>query len=550
MTGHDINKRHDSMNDHVRGNWMNQWQEEADWCLPTNDNINRVRVSGQEKPVQRLIDSGIEANFNFASGFFSHIFPTNSIWAKYQHPNPEMMRNKSVADYYEEVSRIVHDVLIGSNFAQEEFQSLLCMGAFGTSALSVEECEKSVVKFHNYVISKIRIDENYKHEVDTVSREFELSARQALQQFGEENLKNAELGHLIKMAEHHDNRKFKFIHFICPRQDRDKDKMDSLNKEWASYWVARENQNIVKEGGFDYNPYKVARFVTGNDEVYGRSPCSMKLGALRRSNVIYRSVVLAGERAVNEQWLVPDDDTVAMKSITSRPGAKIKYRAASPGGKPEPLPYNGDAGIGVELLEKHDREIKEAFFNHLFRPLEDYRNMTATEVNERMTQDLMLLAPFVSRYIDEKVTPLMEHVFYICGKSGKLPDPPAIIAEEGNVKFAIDYVGRLGLASKNFETMGAVTALRIMGEASQYAPTLMQWFDNLDPDKLGNDIWYAQSATMNALKDPKQVDAERRARAQQAQQQQVVESLPAVADAAQKLSGPVDPNSIISQVGE
>jgi hypothetical protein len=546
MTGADIIKRYDSMNDYARGNWMNLWQECADWCLPINDNINRIRVSGQEKPVQRLIDFGISANFNFASGFFSHIFPTNSVWAKYRHPLPEYMEIKAVADYFEEVSRIIHNILVSSNFAQEEFQSLLCMGAFGTSCLSVEECDDTVVKFHNYVIDKIRIDENYKHNVDTVAREFELTARQAIQQFGEEALRAAELGHIVEQQERSGKDKFKFVHLICPREDYDKSKMDSANKPWKSLWVSRDSQQIIKEGGFDYMPYRVARFVTGNDEVYGRSPCSMKLGAFRRANVQERSVILAAERAVNEQWLVPDDDTVAMQYITSRPGAKIKFRAASPGGPPQPLPYNGNHQIGLELLQRVENEIKEGFFNHLFRPLEDYRNMTAFEVNERMTTDLMLLAPFVSRYIDEKVSPTMETVYYFAQKAGVLPDAPPELAD--SPKFEIDYVGRLGLAAKNFETMGAVSALRIMGEAGQYHPALLSWFDNIDADKFGNDIWYSQSASMNALKDPKLVEQEREARAQQAQQQQAVDNLAPMADAAQKMSGAVDPSSIVAQM--
>lgn len=535
------------MDDYARGNWMNLWQECADWSMPTNDNINRVRISGQEKPVQRLIDIGISSNYNFAAGFFSHTYPSSTIWAKYRHPLPRIMKDKAVADYFEEVSRIIHNVIIGSNFAQEEFQSLLCMGSLGTSCLSVEEDDKSVVKFHNYVMGQVRIDENYKHEVDTIGRELELPARQAIQQFGEEALRKAELGHILEDIYESKKDKYKFVNLVSPREDYDKDMKDVANKPWSSIWVSRDSGEIVLKTGFDHLPYRVARFVTGNDEVYGRSPCSMKLGALRRSNVIYRSVILAGERAVNEQWLVADDDTVAQRSITSRPGAMIKYRANSIGGKPEPLPYNGNHQIGIELLDRHDAEIKEAFFNHLFRPLEDYRNMTATEVNERMTTDLMSLASFVARYIEEKVTPLMETVYYFCQKRNLLPDIPPALAEAPD--FEIDYVGRLALASKNFETMGAVTSIRIMGEAASFHPALLSWFDNIDADKLGNSIWFSQNATMGALKDPPVVVAERAKRAEKQAQQQQIDNLAPVADAAQKLSGATDATSIVAQMG-
>ena len=544
MTGKDIVKRYDSMNDYVIGNWMNLWQECADWSMPTNDNVNQVRVAGQEKPPQRLIDSCIEANFNFGSGFFSHMFPPNTVWAKFRHPMPSMMSKTSVADYFEEVSRIIHQVLLGSNFSQEEFQSLLCMGCFGTSVMSVEEDDKNVVRFKNFVINKIRIAENYQGVVDTVAREFELDARQAVQQFGEDALQKADLEKIVNDYKFNKNTKYTFIHYVCPRTDYDVNKKDGKNKPFASFYVCKDGDSIVKEGGFDYNPYKASRFVVGNDEVYGRSPMSMKLSATRRCNVIYRSMIVSAEQHANPQWLTPDDDSV--RGLSSRAGAVIKYRATNPNGKPERLPPNGDPGIALEMYQLHDDEIKRMFFNHLFRPLEDYRNMTAFEVNERMTSDLMSLAPFVSRYTDEKITPMMEHIYYLCQKKGILPPPPPELAD--SPKFEIDYVGRLSLATKNFEVLGAVNTIRMFGELSGLSPQLAASLDNVDPDKLFKETWYANSSSMNALKDEEDVKAEREARQKQIAQQRAVETLPAMADSAQKLSGAVDPTSIVAKM--
>jgi hypothetical protein len=532
MTGNEIIKRFDGMNDYANGNWMNLWQECADWAMPTNDNVNQIRTAGQEKPTQRMIDTCIEANFNFASGFFSHMFPPNTIWAKFRHPMPEMMSKQPVADYFEEVSRIVHSVMTGSNFAQEEFQALLAMGCFGTSCMSVEESDKNVVTFRNFIVSKVRIAENYQGDVDTVAREFELDPRQAVQQFGEEALKKVDLEKIVIDAKNVKNTKYQFVHYVCPREDFDTKKMDKLNKPYASFYVSRDGMQIVKEGGFDYLPYKVARFVVGNDEVYGRSPMTMKLGAARRTNVIYRSVVLSAEQHTNSQWLVPDDDSV--KGLSSRAGAVIRWRATNPNGRPERLPPNGDPGIGKDMLEMHDAEIKRMFFNHLFRPLEDYRNMTATEVNERMTSDLMTLAPFVSRYTDEKVTPTMEQVYYLCAKRGILPPMPAELSDHPD--FEIDYVGRLALATKNFEVLGAVQTMRIMAELTQSTPQLAPWADNIGVDELTHEMWFANSASMNALKDPAVRDEERDVRAQAAEKQQQIENMPPVADAALKAS--------------
>ena len=333
MTGQDYIKKYEAMDDDVRGNWENLWQECADWCWPTNDNINQIRSAGQEKPAQRMIDTCIEANYAFASGFFSNMFPPNVVWAKYRHPDPEMMAIPTVADYYETVSKRIHEALLSSNFAQEEFQSLLSMGCFGTNCLVVEEDDKRTIRFRNFIINKIRVAENYLGEVDTVGREICYTGRQAVQRFGEDNLKKSNLAHAIGDDS---EKKYRFIHMVMPRSDFNSGSKASKDKPWASVYVSLDTKEVVKESGFDYNPYRVSRFSTGNDEIYGRGPMSMVLATTRRANVIYRSAIIGAEQHANPQWLVPDDDSV--KGLSNRAGAKIKWRSSNPNGRPERLP--------------------------------------------------------------------------------------------------------------------------------------------------------------------------------------------------------------------
>ena len=171
--------------------------------------------------------------------------------------------------------------------------------------------------------------------------------------------------------------------------------------------------------------------------------------------------------------------------------------------------------------------------------------MTATEVNERMTTDLMTLAPFVSRYIEEHVNPIMTHVYYILQIKNMLPEIPAELAEQP--EYEVDYVGRLSTATKAFETLGAVNTLRTFGELAQMNPQMLQSLENVDPDQLFREIWYANSSSMNALKDPKIVEEERQAKAEAMQREKELQQLPALADAAQKVSGSVKPDSILAQ---
>lgn len=543
MTGAEIVKRYQMMNDYAVGNVLNLLQECADWCWPTNDNVNRIHSQGQEKPAQRMIDACIEANQTFAAGFFSFMFPPNTLWGNFKHKDPDLMAKPAVRQYFEKVSREVRSVIIGSNFAQEEFQSLLSMGCFGTNCMIVEEDKKNIIRFKNYVIPKIRIDENYLGEVDTIAREYEWSARQAYQKFGEKKLKEKKLDTIISDAKEGRDTKHTFIHFVEPRMDFDTKKKDVKNKPFASYYVHKKSKEIVEESGYELNPYKVARFTTGNDEIYGRGPMSMCLATARRANSIYRTVIVSGEQHSNPQWLIPDDDSV--QNISSRAGAMIKWRASNPAGKPERLSPNGDPRIAVELLDMHHKQIGAKFYNHLFRPLDDYRNMTAWEARERSTTDQMQLTPFTSRYIEEHVTPIMNHVYYILQKNKKLPPLPQELKDSPD--YDIEYVGRLSLATKSFETQGAINTLRIFGELATQFPTFQTITDNINQNKLFRDVYYAESSSMNALEDDLDVLEKEEAREAKIAQQRQLEATPAMADAAQKLSGKVDPSSVIAQ---
>ncbi len=53
------------------------------------------------------------------------------------------------------------------------------------------------------------------------------------------------------------NNKYKFIQYIAPRDDFKYGSLKATEKPFASYHVSKESKEIIKESGFDYNPFKV-----------------------------------------------------------------------------------------------------------------------------------------------------------------------------------------------------------------------------------------------------------------------------------------------------
>jgi hypothetical protein len=346
-----------------------------------------------------------------------------------------------------------------------------------------------------------------------------------LQQFGKEALQEAGLDEVIAQVNMQKNEKYCVYHMVFPRKDFDSMMTNSTNKKFASVYTAKKTKKVLKEGGYDVLPYFIGRFATGNDETYGRSPMMNILGTTRRNNAIKRSLIAVAELNAGPQWVIPDDDSV--QGLSNRANAIIRYRNVAP----QRLDTNGNPALANEIYEAHDEEIKRAFFNHLFRPLDDYRNMTAYEAQQRMSTDLMSLTPFASRYYDEVITPMLTLVYKYAQASGRLPDMPPVLAENPN--FKIEYVGQLSLATMSFETQGMFSTMNMFAEVAQYVPEAQQAFQNIDFDAAMRKTWYNSNADMGALKSPDDVAEER---AIQAQQQAQAEKQQAALDAAQAYS--------------
>jgi hypothetical protein len=443
------------------------------------------------------------------------------MWGKFKHPNAKTNSIDVVARWFEESSRIIHSILIESNFTQESQEALMDIGPFGTNCIYCEPDDDSVVNFRSFRVGTFRIGLNNKGKVDTVGRELLLDSRQMIQEFGEEALRKADMAFV--MEELQKPKKYTVYHMVHPRKDYDSTKTDKKNMPFASVYVCKQGKKMLKEGGYTMLPYFIGRFAVGNNDTYGWSPMMMVLGTCRRTNVIYRSLIATAELNSNPQWLVPDDDSV--RGLSNRAGALIKYRLTS--GIPQRLGDNGNPAMAKEMFDMHEENIKRAFFNHLFRPLDDYRNMTAHEVQVRQSTDMMSLTPFASRYLDEVVTPMMTYVWYLANEAGVLPPMPAELQQDP--RFKIEYLGPLSLATMSFETQGAFSVMNMFAEVARYIPKAAEGFRNVNFDDLFKQTWYNSNASMTVLRSQEDVDEERQAEAQAAAQQQQMAQMPEMA---------------------
>ena len=72
-----------------------------------------------------------------------------------------------------------------SNFQQEIHELYVDLVTFGTACMMIEEDDQKFIRFSTRHIKEIYISENDKGFVDTMHREFKMTARAAYARFGE-----------------------------------------------------------------------------------------------------------------------------------------------------------------------------------------------------------------------------------------------------------------------------------------------------------------------------------------------------------------------------
>jgi len=372
--------------------------------------------------------------------------------------------------------------------------------------------------------------------VDTVYRSFEFTARQAVQEFGEDKV-----GEVIKAAFNNPknkDKKFKFIHAVFPREDVE-EKGDPLSMPFASVYVSRDEKSIVSQSGYPEMPYQITFFDRDALENYGRSPMMKKLPDVKMINTMKKTRIKGWEKMCDPPIVLPDDGSIW--PLATQPGGVLYKRAG--GEDPTWFEFKGNLQGMQEAIEEVRADIRAGFFLDLFDALIDRQNMTATEVMARVEQKMRLLIHIIGRMQSGYFNPQIHRVIGILDRANKLPEIPKVMSEKD---YRIEYLGRLALALKTLESEGFVKTmeeLKYLFDAERE-----DYLDNFDTDKITRDVSMNNGMPATWLKDITLRDQERRQRAQQAQAQAMLDRAPELAKAAKAASQKPEDGSITKEI--
>jgi hypothetical protein len=494
-----------------RSTWEDHWQEILDYVMPRKADITFVRSKG-EKRTEVLFDStAITANNLLAASLQGTLTSPSLPWFSLKLRNEEINKVRDVQIWLEDTARRMYAVFNESNFNTEVHEMYLDLCSVGTAAIFVEEANEGFLQgglhFNTLHIAEYFIQENATGKVDTLYRKYKMTARQAIQEFGEENL-----GPKIKeAAKMKPDTQFNFIHAVEPTADYERAVGKAKTKlPFHSCHVCEEDKMVVRVGGYNEFPYLVPRWSKATGEIFGRSPSYNALPDIKTLNKAVEIGLKAWAKAIDPPLLVTDDGVIGRVRMTPAGITVVRNDSAI-----KPLQIGSNWQI-TDLKENQLRTaIRQAYYSDQLQ-LQEGPQMTATEVQVRYELMQRLLGPTLGRFQTEFLNPLIERVFGIMMRSDALmPRPEAI---EGN-NMDIEYVGPLARSQRMEEAVAVERLYQLAMQVVQVDPTVMDVINHEQAIRMRATLLGVPKTVLRGEDEVAEIREQRAAAQQQAQEQ-------------------------------
>jgi hypothetical protein len=517
-----------------RGNWENHWTEIAKRINPMDSNLFQSRQnlnSEGDKRNQEILDStAVLALGRFGAILDSLLTPRTSYWHQIMPANnPLLRKNKPTMDWFQDVNTMLFEQRYApmANFPAQNQNQYLSLGAYGTGALFIDDLVlpngvKRGIRYRNTHLSELFLKENHQGIVDTVCRYFVMTLRQAVQKFGSK-LPDT----LLSKAEdkNQGETKYFFLHWVCPRTDKDQYRKDFKGMDYASYYVSIEGRKLVAEGGYQTFPYAVSRYRQAPQEAYGRSPAMDVLPAIKTLNKQKEIILKTGQFAADPVMLVHDDGI--MDGSALEPGTWLSGAISADGRILAQPMATGRVDIGKELMDDERSAINDTFLVNLFQILTETPEMTATEVMERTREKGILLAPTIGRQQSEYLGPMIDRELDILSRQGMLPEMPPFL-KQAQGEYTVQYDSPITRTQKADWAAGAVRTIEVLlNVAAQTQDPSKLFFINWDQAVPQIAEIYGTPSTW--LNTPEAVAQMKQALGQQQQAQMAIQAAPAAA---------------------
>lgn len=513
--------------------YRSSFEEAASWIDPARGiGLNDDR-SGTDRRKQRiLIDSTPRKAFRtIRAGLMSGLSSPSRPWFKLKLAGYEEVSHQAQV-WLDECQRRMYEVFAASNLYNALAQCYGDLALFGTYGGVIRSSRESIIHCQSYPMGSFVYAENEYGTVDTLHWSLDMTIRQIVSTFGLENVSDR----IKRMHEQNQqNQTLRINAAIEPRLERDPMSPAASNMPFGVYyWEDKSHDEILKKGGRKVGGILAPRWETVEGNPWpSSSPGRDAVGDVRQLQAQQRDKDMAIQMGYRPPLVGP-----AMNNISYLPGAYNPMTVADLSkGAPRPLLE----GVRIDLnamimnIQETQGRVNEAMFADLFRMASEYgieggKNVTATFISEIKEEKLIVLGPVLESLDRGLLAPAVETTFHYMQEADILPIAPDDVV---GAKVQVEFIGLLAQAQRSIGVSQIERAVGFAGTLAQLKPDVL---DNINGDEMLRDFSRQVGLSSKNLREPTEVEQQREAAAQQAQQQMLLENAQPLAGAANLLS--------------
>lgn len=515
-----------------RQQYWRHWREIADYYLPRryvwllSDNERR-RLQTRNPHI--LDGTGTQSARVLASGMMNGITSPSRPWFRLRLAGlPDGETPLRVRIWLDEVTRRMLQVMAESNFYNAMAVMYLDLGVFGTAAFTLYEDPKTVIHCTNHALGEFYLGQDAQHRVNVFAREFQYKVRQVVQEFGLENCSDTVKEAWKKGGASH-YQDVSICHLIEPNFD-DAYRLPRQFRFREIYWErGNNNDEVLAVRGYRSFPTIAPRWELTANDVYGSSPAMDALGDVIQLQHETKRKAQSLDFMVRPPLVA--DIQLEHRPTSTLPGG-ITYVSNVNGVGVKPA-YQLNPPIQELTFDIRDIQarIREIFHNDLFQMISQLETVrSATEIDARREEKLVLLGPVLERFENEALDPAITRIFEISNRAGLFPEPPPEVAG-GEVE--IQYVSILSAAQSALSAAPTERLVALAGNLAGAVPSVLQ---NIDWDVLIREYGQDIGTRAKVFRDMEQVAAMREQENQSAAAAEAAQTGMALVQGAKTLS--------------
>lgn len=520
------------------------WRELSDFTRPRSTRFTASEVNRGDRRNSRIIDpAAVMAARTLSSGMMSGITSPARPWFRLATPDRDLMDYGPVKLWLETVEQRMNEVFNRSNLYQSLPLMYEDLGTFATGAMAVVADPQRVIRTVPFPTGSFYIANGADLSVDTAVREFSMTVRQVITEFGMDAVSDTvksqwnsgQYGQWVNV-----------VHAVYPNLDRQTGKLEAKHKAYKSvYYEANStNDKLLRESGYDEFPIMAPRWEVNGEDVYGSScPGMVALGSVKALQLLQRRKAQMIDKITNPPLQAPA--SIKSQRISTIPGGINYLPMADVNNQIKPLfqiPANGTNGL-LEDIQDTRQIIDHAYFVDLFRMMQtvNTRSMPVEAVAEMREEKLLMLGPVLQRLDSELLDKLINRTFSVMAENNLLPVPPD---EMQGMQLKVEYISVMAQAQK---AIGVSSIERFIGFTSGIGQFKPDALDKINVDETIDAYAASIGVPPSVVATNEQVAQIREQRAQQQAMAQQMQMAQAAVGGAQALGNtPMDDNSALA----